>query len=122
MPENLPSGGKLRAYRRVVLADGVLVHASDELSAIGYISTEGISYGDGQPVHLREPGGAALVAIDGECQDGDELFAAADGKVSATGDVLEGVAVGESENGLVRLRWSDEPTELEVPDKWMQNK
>ena len=105
MLDYLPSGGKLRAFRRVVLVDGVLELAGDE-AAIGQVLCEGISYGDGQKVVLREPGSAALVEIVGDCKDGDQLYAASEGKVSTQGTVLEGVSVGDSESGHARLRWS----------------
>lgn len=113
--ENLPSGGTLRAFRRVVMVDGVVVLAG-EVPAMGHVTCEGISYGDGQPVHLREPGGAALVEIVGECKDGDRLYAAADGKVSAKGKIQEGVAVGESESGFAQVKWEAKAAKNLSPD------
>lgn len=113
MTEHLPSSGRLRAFRRVVLRDGVVEHAGNE-PGIGYIGCEGISYGDGQPVHLREPGGAAVVALSGdEVKAGAELFAAEQGKVSEKGDVLEGTAASDSADGLVVMQWAN----AEAPKK-----
>ncbi len=106
MIDHLPSNGRLRAFRRVVLRDGVVALAGEQ-PAIGSVCYEGVSYGDAQAVHLREGGATALVACLGEVKAGAKLFAAKEGLVSGTGKVLEGVAGSDSIDGKVELRWGD---------------
>lgn len=91
MLDYLPSNGRLRAFRRVVLVDGVLSLADSKSAAYGHIISEGVSYGDGQPVYFRGLGVAKLEA-DGPIKAGADVFATDEGRVSAKGKVLEGKA------------------------------
>lgn len=114
MLDYLPSGGKLRAFRRVVLADGVLVLADSKSIALGHIISEGVSYGDGQSVYYRS-GEVAQLEADGPIKAGADVFAADEGRVSAKGKLLEGKATTSAKQAgdLIEVAWNM-PSESEV--------
>lgn len=114
MLDYLPSGGKLRAFRRVVLVDGVLELADSKSIALGHIISDGISYGDGQSVYYRS-GEVARVESDGPVKAGSDVYAADDGRVSAKGKVLEGKATTAAVKAgdVIEVAWNM-PSEVET--------
>ena len=114
MLDYLPSGGKLRAFRRVVLSDGVLTLADAKSIALGHIISEGISYGDGQSVYYRS-GEVARLEADGPIKAGEDVFATDEGRVSAKGKVLEGKATTAAVKAgdVIEVAWNM-PSEAET--------
>lgn len=107
MLDYLPSGGKLRAFRRVVLVDGVLELADSKSIALGHIISEGISYGDGQSVYYRS-GEVARLETDGPIKAGADVFASDEGRVSAKGKMLEGKATtaAKQSGDVIKVAWN----------------
>lgn len=87
------AGEALEPYRRVKLgANGkTVIYADAGDKGIGTTIGERVASGEVVTVRLDNAGGTAMVTVAGDIADKSTLYAAADGKVAATGGVAVGV-------------------------------
>lgn len=90
------SASAIGPFLRATITGGQFALAGNDVKAIGVIVTGRYSHtGDVQQALLRSA--PRLVMVASEAVDaGEEVYAAADGKVATTGSVLEGIALTDA--------------------------
>lgn len=104
------AGGALAQYRRVKLSTGKLAYAGASDSDIGTLETAAFADGDTRAVRLRNAEGTAQMVASEAISLGATVYAAADGKVAASGSIVVGqalVAAGANNDVIEVLRHSD---------------
>lgn len=86
------AGAALAARRRVKLSGASVVYAGDEEDAIG-VTEFAVALGEDVTIRLINTGGTFEVEAAGAITAGGSVYAAADGKVEATGTNAKGAAL-----------------------------
>jgi CMP-2-keto-3-deoxyoctulosonic acid synthetase len=87
-----PAGAVMGNHLRVVLSSGQLALASNTQRELGVLNRRVLEVGEDAPVILRNAQGTVPMVAAGAIALGAEVFAAANGKVAATGTVSIGTA------------------------------
>lgn len=87
------AGAAIGKYRRVTLSAGVLAAAGATTRALGTIENETFASGEKVAVRLRNAQGTRRMVAAGTITANTYVYAAASGKVAATGTVVEGFAL-----------------------------
>lgn len=90
------AGAAIDQYLRVKLASGVLQVATAADQALGTVEVESFASGDVVPVRLYSAVGSRKMVASVAITAGNLVYAAAGGKVAATGTVVEGIAIETS--------------------------
>ena len=90
------AGAAIDQYLRVKLASGVLQVATAADQALGTVEVESFASGDVVPVRLYSAVGSRKMVASVAITAGNVVYAAAGGKVAATGTVVEGIALETS--------------------------
>ncbi len=90
------AGAAIDQYLRVKLASGVLQVATAADQALGTVEVESFASGDVVPVRLYSAVGSRKMVASVAITAGNLVYAAAGGKVAATGTVVEGIALETS--------------------------
>jgi hypothetical protein len=90
------AGAAIDQYLRVKLSSGVLQVATAADQALGTIEVESFASGDVVPVRLYSATGSRKMVASVAITAGNLVYAAASGKVAATGTVVEGIALETS--------------------------
>ena len=90
------AGAAIDQYLRVKLASGVLQVAAAADQALGTVEVESFASGDVVPVRLYSAVGSRKMVASVAITAGNLVYAAAGGKVAATGTVVEGIALETS--------------------------
>ena len=90
------AGAAIDQYLRVKVSSGVLQVATAADQALGTIEVESFASGDVVPVRLRSAVGSRKMVASVAITAGNLVYAAASGKVAATGTVVEGIALETS--------------------------
>lgn len=112
-PITYPASAKLEKFRLVTIADGKVKHAAATGGVIGAVTEKADPNNNALPTNIAVHMGPAAVKLEVDGGDasaikaGAAVFAAADGKVAATGTVQVGVAVWDGEGDRVLTRLSD---------------
>ncbi|EGT5594916.1 hypothetical protein B7O34_10215 [Corynebacterium striatum] len=112
-PFTYPAAAKLEKFRLVTIADGKVKHAAATGGVFGAVTEKADPKNNALPTNIAVHTGPAAVKLEVDGGDasaikaGAAVFAAADGKVAATGTVQVGVAVWDGEGDRVLTRLSD---------------
>ena len=106
-PITFEAAAKLEKFRLVTIADGKVKHAADTGGVFGAVTEKADPNNNALPTNIAVHMGPAAVKLEVDGGDasaikaGAAVFAAADGKVAATGTVQVGVAAWDGEGDRV---------------------
>ncbi|MFR9870195.1 hypothetical protein ACL1AW_12220 [Corynebacterium striatum] len=106
-PITLEAAAKLEKFRLVTVADGKVKHAAATGGVFGAVTEKADPKNNALPTNIAVHIGPAAVKLEVDGGDakaikaGAAVFAAADGKVAATGTVQVGVAAWDGEGDRV---------------------
>lgn len=106
-PITFEAAAKLEKFRLVTIADGKVKHAAATGGVFGAVTEKADPKNNALPTNIAVHIGPAAVKLEVDGGDakaikaGAAVFAAADGKVAATGTVQVGVAAWDGEGDLV---------------------
>ena len=106
-PITFEAAAKLEKFRLVTIADGKVKHAADTGGVFGAVTEKADPNNNALPTNVAVHIGPASVKLEVDGGDasaikaGAAVFAAADGKVAATGTVQVGVAAWDGEGDRV---------------------
>ncbi|MGZ0652235.1 hypothetical protein [Corynebacterium striatum] len=106
-PITFEAAAKLEKFRLVTVADGKVKHAAATGGVFGAVTEKADPKNNALPTNIAVHIGPAAVKLEVDGGDakaikaGAAVFAAADGKVAATGTVQVGVAAWDGEGDLV---------------------
>lgn len=106
-PITFEAAAKLEKFRLVTIADGKVKHAADTGGVFGAVTEKADPNNNALPTNIAVHIGPAAVKLEVDGGDasaikaGAAVFAAADGKVAATGTVQVGVAAWDGEGDRV---------------------
>ena len=112
-PITFEAAAKLEKFRLVTIADGKVKHAAATGGVFGAVTEKADPNNNALPTNIAVHIGPAAVKLEVDGGDassikaGAAVFAAADGKVAATGTVQVGVAAWDGEGDRVLTRLSD---------------
>ncbi len=91
--KTLTAGAAIAQHLRVVLSSGVLAAAGASSKMLGTMEIASLAASDVVPVRLRTAQGTRKMVASEAITAGNNVYAAASGKVAADGSVVEGVAL-----------------------------